>query len=460
MNTKIMKKFITFVLIFSFVFSPVLTTQVSAQLTVPVTDPITNAGEIYATSKEGGWDALAWMVVNLIIERMAKDTVNWINKGFKGSPAFITNPEAYYKGMGDKIAGQYIFGNPNLNFLCGPISAKVKLALSKNYIGDTQWNCSLTQVGKNMDDFMGDFEKGGWDSFFEISQNQHMNPVGAYLQAENELNIQIANKNKNLSDDLNRGSGFLSYKKCKRYAGSIQPKAGNNADTGRNDKICVKRAPLDNTPNSGKCLEEKEVTTDSNGNQINTDDIGPGAEGACLEYETETPGSVISEQLNKTLGLGGDKLAVADELNEIVSALLNQLVSKAIGSVAGGLRSLSKPDSTNNGRTFTDQLTTKNPGDPSAGYSGYFGCDPNDPSVFCDKPNTDVLKIPIPETLPEQAGDTGNSTSVRPADKDCDISVATNYASLVSMAQTYASLSGITPEQAMLNIDCDPQGIH
>lgn len=263
---------------------------------------------------------------------------------------------------------------------------------------------------------------------------------------------------------------------------NFSPSQNNiNATTGTKKMVCVRRAPLGSGPDSGKCLEEKEVIEDSSGNAVNADSVGLGAEAACLEYETETPGNVISEQLNKTLGLGGEKLAVADELNEIVSALLNQLVSKAIGSVAGGLRSLSKPDSANNNQAFMDQFSTKNPGNPAAGYTGYFGCDPNNPDVFCDKPNTDVLTIPIPETLPEQTcdpadtqciicrdnpsapecssptGGTGTQTHVRPTDNDCD---NVDYATLVSVTQRFASLTGITPDQAMLNFDCDPPGIH
>ena len=35
------------------------------------------------------------------------------------------------------------------------------------------------------------FENGGWDSFFEVSQRTQMNPIGAYLQAESLLNQKI-----------------------------------------------------------------------------------------------------------------------------------------------------------------------------------------------------------------------------------------------------------------------------
>ncbi len=433
------EKNITLALIVTFLFSPIFATKVEAQLFVPVWDPGTfsvNADTAVNTTslslKELGFDGVAFMIINYIIERMAASTVNWINSGFKGQPAFVTNPEAFFTDIGDKVAGQYIFSNPNLRFLCGPISAKIKLALTQSYIQEKQYQCTLTQVGRNFDDFMGNFENGGWDNFFELTQKQQNNPIGAYLQAESELLEKIANKKDLKEKDLLQGKGFLSYQKCKRYAGNVTPGTGSSATTGTKPMVCVKRAPLDSSPDSGKCLEEKEVTIDSYGNQINTDDIGPGAEGACLEHETETPGSVISEQLNKTLGIGGEKLAAADEINEIVSALLNQLVTRAIGTVAGGLRSLSKPDST--GKIFTDQLINEENDakiDKGALIDKYYkdsrknveevtGLPTYDPYVCRDNPN--LPECQPPSGSPQIVAPACDPTSplYNPSDPSCD----------------------------------------
>jgi hypothetical protein len=59
-----------------------------------------------------------------------------------------------------------------------------------------------------------------------------------------------------------------------------------------------------------------------------------------------------------TLGVGGGRLQVADEINEIISALLSQLTQKAIGAIGSGLHSLSSPGSgkDNSGRSFADDL--------------------------------------------------------------------------------------------------------
>lgn len=55
-----------------------------------------------------------------------------------------------------------------------------------------------------------------------------------------------------------------------------------------------------------------------------------------------TPGNVVQEQLNHQLGLPGDRLVVADEINELVGALFSQIAQQAL-SGAGGLLGLNQP---------------------------------------------------------------------------------------------------------------------
>ena len=310
-----------------------------------------------AAAKEYGLDAVGWIIINLIIERMSKSTVNWINGGFKGKPAFISNPEAFFGQLGDQVAGQLIFSNPNTKFLCGPLQAKIRLALTSTYNQDsTRLRCSLTQIGGNLDGFMANFENGGWGTFFELTQKPQNNPIGAYLQAEGELFETIARKKDIAEKDLLQGKGFLSFKKCARFTKDRDP--GN-----------TEAEDLDEEETGG---EEDELKSMSN---------------PCLKEETVTPGSVISDQLNKQLGLGSDKLAIADELNEIVSALLNKLVSSVVGGIGKGLRGLSRPDPVTNNETFTEQLSSNPDGTVASPVVDYFG----------NTPNTQILDIPIPD---------------------------------------------------------------
>lgn len=329
----LVKYLVTTFLIISISLSPLIIKPVHAQWVVfdPITEVSTTAeGPI----KEFGLDTIAWLIVNMVIERIAASTVNWINSGFQGSPAFVTDPDSYFKNIGNQVAGQVIYNHPDLKFMCADFSAKVRIALTKNYIrpfGDYQ--CTLSGVVDNFDNFMNDFYQGGWDGFIEVSQRSQSNPLGLYNQQKNQLNVTLGSSLGQKREELNWGSGFLSYKSCEQY------------DEGAAGQTVA----------AGQIL----VGIDAEGNEIYAEhpeqklpDIPP----KCIKTKTNTPGSVISEQLNKTLGIGNERLQVGDEINEIISALLNQLVSKALGAVGKGLRSLSSPGSGDHGGSFATEL--------------------------------------------------------------------------------------------------------
>lgn len=334
-------------------------------------DPGNFVPNLADTVKDYGLDAVAWAIVNKVIERMSKATVTWINGGFKGSPAYISDPEKYFMDIGDKVAGQFIFTHPYISSLCSPIQNKVRITLTKNYIGrdNDVWQCKLTEVGKNLDDFVNDFNNGGWDSFFTVSQSPGTSPLGAYLEAESELFRQIAKKDDLKKQELNQGNGFLSWKDCAQWSTPTSD-ALSVADVQNQGQVDENGVPTDNSGALNQeqldAIRDAQIAADMEiaDSPVVTDAFVP----TCLREQTNTPGSVISDQLNKTLGLGGDKLAVADEINEIVSSLLNQLVGKIVGGLGKGLRNLSKPDSSNQNEVFTNDLGQSLRQAPVEGY--------------------------------------------------------------------------------------------
>lgn len=350
-------KIISILLILIFVFSPVFANKAEAQwVTWDPGNFVPNWGKFI---KDFGLDTLAWSMVNLVIERMAAQTVNWINSGFDGSPGFITDTGGFFRETADGVAGQYIFDNPNLNFLCGPISARIRLSLAQNYIQDNvRWQCTVTDVVGNVENFMNDFSQGGWDGFFELSQRQQNNPVGAYMQAENELFWRIANKQGTMDKELNWGQGIMSFKTCDREPPKVEASGGvPNADGSTN---------YITTP--GECIKGTE--------------------------KISTPGSVIQSKLNESLGMGTKRLEVADEINEIVSALMNQLTLQVVGGVGKGLRSLSNPGTgSSDTQTFAQRLASST----ASTTKDYFGNQQDTRAL--DTPRPDLNQSPTGGTL-------------------------------------------------------------
>jgi len=287
--------------------------KASAQF-VPTQDSLNLIENTKQNIKEFSFDSIAYLIAKGLIRQLTTSIVNWINSGFNGSPAFVTNPEQFLIDTADKIAGNLIEGS-ELGFLCDPFRIDIRIALGLKYRPfQERVTCTLSEVIDNVrgsvDGFIGgDFKQGGWQGWLSLTNEPQNNVYGAQIIANNELGIRIAGKQSIELAKLNWGGGFLSWEKCEEHE--------------------VSRAPtgLDN-------YYENAPTTNQ----------------TC---EIQTPGGVINDQLSKALGSGIDQLNLADEFNEIVNALVVQLAQQALGG--GGLRGASR--ASNNSRTsFTYNL--------------------------------------------------------------------------------------------------------
>lgn len=235
--------------------------------------------------KEYGLDSLAYVISKTVTRKLTAKTVNWINSGFKGNPGYIQNPDQFFLDVGDDLASQFL-SQAGINKLCTPFQPQVRIALLKNYISDDSQNysCTLSILKNNYDSFTSDFTQGGWEGWFEITQNSQNNPFGAYLAAQNELAIQVSAGQQQKQKELDLSGGFLNLKRCPKGQETII-----------------------------------------------------GAQTYCkVKEETVTPGSIISDQLQETLGSKWGQLVEADEFNEIITALVSQLIEQVAGA-SGGL---------------------------------------------------------------------------------------------------------------------------
>lgn len=246
-------------------------------------------------------DAVVWDVANTLIKNITASTIEWINSGFDGSPSFVTDPEGFFTDVGDQIAGSWIEGlGPIGRILCSPFDLQIRLALGFGYLGRGDYyftvRCRLSDVQKNIYNAFtgGQWGADGWQNWITISQPSN-NAFGVYLQSSNDMMLRAAEKVGIQKTELSWGNGFRPFKKCKQDASG--------------KKIC----------------------------------------------ESTTPGAVIETQLNNVIGAGPRKLEVADEINEIADALLNQLMSKIFSS-AGLLGTSRSGSSYSSGRSYLSGL--------------------------------------------------------------------------------------------------------
>jgi len=257
--------------------------------------------------KEFVLDELAWTTANILIEEMADSTVDWINSGFEdGGPGFITDFTGTLEETANQALGEFIEGS-SLAFLCSPFSLPIKIALSLQFGGKREAHCTLSSAFANIDNAINDLGNNwSWDKFNVISQPQN-NTYGAYLDAYTELSLKTKEEKDKTIIKSKWGGGFLEFDHC--------------------------------TP--GETKEECRDVEDTNGSitQVCENVTGP------EKCETQTPGKLIGDSLNDTLGLGGERLTIADEIDEVAGALLIQLI-KSVFSSEGLLRS--NPGGNNN----------------------------------------------------------------------------------------------------------------
>lgn len=286
--------------------------------------------------KEYALDAAVNVIAKRMLQMITRDTVNWINSGFQGGPGFVTNPQRFGVEIADAAFNEFLTDDA-LNQLCSPFQGRIQLALRQDYINGPYYRCTIEDVVGNVQNFYDDFANGGWNAWFTMTQQRQNLPLGAYLQAENELGIRISANRRNWEKELDWGDGLLAWKEC--------------TATRREDVV-------DPTTGATTTISKKLTPEECPSNLV----------------VTQTPGTVIEGQLDKVFGSGVSKLELADEINEIIGALINQFTIQLFGS-AKGLFGLSGKIETDNLRNIgaVNLNDIVDPTDPEAAdYCGSF----------------------------------------------------------------------------------------
>jgi len=265
--------------------------------------------------KEFVLDPIAWAIAKQLVAHMVSDLVDWINSGFKGSPAFITNFNDYLLEAADKLAGHYLekLGGA-ASFLCTPFKLNIQVALAVAYDhtredGWTYEGCTLSDIVGNLQDFLD-------GSFITVDASVQTIDTTAVTVTNEKLQEAWQNWNRVISEP-EKYTEYGQFIRAQRLmeAGIAAEKAKATVES--------------NWGNGMKANKTCQTTKDSTGHQI---DIG------CVIM---TPAKQISDALSHSLGAGQNTLITADEISELVGALIAQLGKKAITGAAG-LLGLSK----------------------------------------------------------------------------------------------------------------------
>jgi hypothetical protein len=249
---------------------PVLGMFAGGQAMVPV-DPIPS--EI----RECSLDTIVWAFINDLIAGILRDLTVWIEGGFRGTPAFVSDLRGFVLGTAQHTFDRFI--DENLAFMCEPFQFNIGLTLTRMEVTTRaeRFACTLDGVVGNIDGFLsGNFADGGLDGFLTMGTTRGGNPLSLIVDGSlNIMGMQEIQRQREF-DLLSWGRGFFSM-------------------------------------------------PDEQGNII-------------------TPGVVIEDQINHVLGSPQRRIEVADEVNELIDALIARFVGDLFnagsdvfsGLIAGG----------------------------------------------------------------------------------------------------------------------------
>lgn len=252
-----------------------------------------------------GWppslDSIGYCLINAVIDILLQSTIDWINSGFDGNPAFVENPTQFFKDIVSTETASFlqeVVGGATGLDICEPFRLQIVTGLSGSSGGyGSDSRCNLEDIKNALSSSGVDFEyndytsgrsnyAGNLDAWYAVSQNEASNSYGSYFLAQEELNRRLAIQGNTATLDLTMGKGFLSFKKC----------------------------------------EPSTPRTDSAGNTTTPPPT-------C---KTTTPGTLIENQLNNRLSSGNNRLVLADKFDQLITALVNQLIKVALNEVLGG----------------------------------------------------------------------------------------------------------------------------
>ena len=272
----------------------------SAGKEVPVNDAVVRKEEFTQTSKECSGDALTALFGEALLKEIVREFVRWANNGFDGNPVFVQDLSRYLQSVGDRAASDFLRGS-ELSNLPDAYESAFRRIIATNYFTPDSERLRTTLTDSQLNAIQRNDPEGlGLQGFFALIDD---NPLNKLFEAQEQFEQAVSSAVAEETKLLEFGDGFHSLKDCSLTQG-INPDAPN--------------------PVSG----------------IN-----------CV---ISTPGALIEKQLSEILNIPIERLELADEVNELISAAFNQLTSKLTGP--GGLFGLSESKDSS-GDSFVDNLT-------------------------------------------------------------------------------------------------------
>ncbi len=236
-------------------------------------------------TKEFTWDTILWVLAKALLHQVTQSVVRWISTGFQGNPLFVTDLKRFAYNTVNEAVGIFMdeYLDPDVyDLLCGPWKNPVFFALLSIQAQSDKYKpeCTLDVLINNaqgMANFMNSFLNGGWKAFTGLVARPENNAYGAYLVAMSKMEEAQGKAAARAETEANMNNGFLGM------------------------KICLSRT----------------------------------ASGLCEDWQIESPGSWVEDELAWNTTSEIRSLEIADEIDEVLGALAGVIMKWAIQGIAG-----------------------------------------------------------------------------------------------------------------------------
>lgn len=192
--------------------------------------------------------------------------------------------------------------------ICSPFSAQIKLAFRLPPVQKFGYNitCTFDEIGENIDDFMGDFQNGGWIAYEKMWEPGN-NGYGVFLSASIEQAARVIALTDAAKSEGEAGNGFLDKKECDEDPG---------------------QAPQSNPYTEG-LMGDQSISLDA----ATTRDIdGDGTPGDIPSTcKVLTPGTVVAQAVKKAaVDVDFDFVLMGEDLTPYVAAIADAMVGRVL----------------------------------------------------------------------------------------------------------------------------------
>ena len=261
-------------------------------------------------------EPIAFVTSGNLIRSMTAGIIDFVNGKSNGTGAsqFVRNLQGHMQTVGDTQASAFFFQfGRNSN---SPFAGSINSSLRTNYLQQTSLagffvanRNTLPQYTRNQNAYLaGDWSQGGTAAWFALTTQGQNNPYMLHQRAQAELSLMIQDKTAARLQELAWGGGMLSWcgGDAALNAGALEPGTPGSTQMGP-------PAP-GSTPAPTAAQSPARL-----GDPCTKSDGTPGT--------IQTPGSLISTTLTKTLGLNADKLAAMGNAAAQINGILGNMAT-------------------------------------------------------------------------------------------------------------------------------------